>query len=169
MSANAGSLNPEAVRKMEGEGADRTLEALLERVTGLDGPDRETDVRVQAYFDGRVIEWDTYRPTGARCLISVNPRPPHEHFVAWIPGDPGYEQKPSLTASLDAVVALCERLLPGWFWDLRQHSDGICEAMLRLKDGRAHGSGYRPTPALALLAALLEALVKSRSPSLVGG
>lgn len=148
-------------------GADRTLEALLERVKGLSGPDRETDRRIDAFFDGRIIEEDTYLPTGSPCLVSRNPEPPHDAYVVWLPNDPGYARGPSLTASLDAVVALCER-----FEEDTPNMDAQ-KLLMRALEMDDHEpwlhmplSGWLP---LALLAALLEALMKARSPSLAGG
>lgn len=83
------------------------------------------------------------------------------------------------TASIDASLALVERLLPGWRWGISSHSlkDGVYQegphaGLPRHVDGfRAHvteRSALRPMPSiadartapLALLAALLSALNK---------
>ena len=66
--------------------------------------------------------------------------------------------------SLDAAIALCERVLPGVAWKVTKKLDGAHFAMLQRK--REDGSGFdvwedtpdRPAPALALCLALLRAL-----------
>lgn len=158
MSADAGSVNPEAVRKSEGQGADRTLEALLERVKGLDGPYRVTDDEIEwALSEWRNLGgwWREHKVSGVR-----------ERFT--------YSAAPAYTASIDAVVALCERVEPDHGWEVHRDDDhyrgplfywaSVSERKSVPEYHRSRGA----TPALALLAALLSALIQSRSPSLVG-
>lgn len=96
MSTNAGSVNPNAVRKMEGEGPDRTLEALLERVKGATGPSKELDCLVYCAMAESHFEYH-----GGDCVLAVQ-----GGFAARL----DWEDIPHPTFSLDAVVALCERL-----------------------------------------------------------
>ena len=139
----------------ESPGADRTLEDLLERVKGLSGPDRETDAELAIALG--------LPPEGAFRIRGFTDE------AAFGTGPYSYWQCPTLTASLDAVVALCERVLPGWTFILdtrhcpraRMFPPGVVAMPDPITE---HGA----TLPLALLAALLEALVKSRSPSLVG-
>lgn len=77
------------------------LITLAERVEGLGGPCRETDVLiVQALYP------------------DIGPCEPHcagDTPIFW--NDPLYKKPcPLLTASLDAVVALIGEKLPGWAW-----------------------------------------------------
>lgn len=67
---------------------------------------------------------------------------------------------PSVTASLDAALALCERTLPGWEW--ARGMDG--EMVLFKGYWTDRHVGRAKTPALALLSALLRALI-AQEPS----
>lgn len=58
--------------------------------------------------------------------------------------------------SLDAAVALCEVLLPGWMPELRKWPDGLCVATIRPPYAPAH-QAHGPTLARALLLAVLRA------------
>jgi len=134
----------------------RTLRSLLERVKGLSGPDRDVDRAVLDALETPNLGWGSIWPAS----------------VTWDSTDEGKWAAP-LSASLDAVVALCERLVPDYRWHLanRDYVDGVYQgdgfgAWLEHPvssgggpDWHAHGA----TPALALLAALLSALVESHS------
>lgn len=66
---------------------------------------------------------------------------------------------PPYTASLDAALALVERVLPGWGFYLRRDKDGCGCGLVHPEFPRVTpGHQEAPTPALALLAALLRAL-----------
>jgi hypothetical protein len=75
---------------------------------------------------------------------------------------------PAFTASLDAAVALVERVLPGWriaeMKDGIPHEDGpYCHVRLWCPANSALGHRYRGngrTPALAFLRALLSAKIE---------
>lgn len=62
------------------------------------------------------------------------------------------------TTSLDAALALAERALPGWGFFLRKDKDG-CNCGLLYPDAHfvTPGCGSSPTPALALVIAILRA------------
>lgn len=68
---------------------------------------------------------------------------------------------PRLSASLDAAVALCERVLPGWGYFLRKDEEGCNAALLYPHALRVTpGCGQHPTsPALALLLAIVRAVL----------
>lgn len=70
---------------------------LIARLEALTGPDREADEAI-----ARLTGWS---PTGG---IPATGAPSHWYSAAF--GMPAY------TASLDAAVALVERVLPGWGW-----------------------------------------------------
>jgi hypothetical protein len=69
---------------------------------------------------------------------------------------------PPLTTSLDAALALAERVLPGWGWEI-SHDDCIGNYYAWVgKDFYLHGPqehlrGIQETPALALCIAVLKA------------
>lgn len=72
------------------------------------------------------------------------------------------------TESLDAAVALCERVLPGWRGDLDlapfEPGDN-CGARLFPPKSITNIAGEAATPALALIAAVLRALASQVQPS----
>ena len=73
-----------------------------------------------------------------------------------------YPPKPwNYTASLDATVALCERVLPGWTWGGRNNGEYLPEASLVEFGFPFDEDAGRPiqaeTPAIALLIAILTA------------
>lgn len=129
---------------------------LLERVKELHGPDRAIDLELLARLV-QVGEWS-------------------ENDIAYALSDiEGTTCPPAYTASLDAAVALVERVRPGWELDIGSvHRDFLNEGEHRwmasiagpvtwVKDAEygyeepdyEHSEGNGPTPALALLIALL--------------
>jgi hypothetical protein len=147
------------------------LKDLRERVEKAEWPDRELDGLVWISLDlGADIHW-----SGNDLLAVKEGRETLK--VGWI--DPGKYQRnfalwnlekevPYYTASIDAAVGLIERKLPGWGWFLRRddtlHGEKraapVYNAALLYPDALrvTPGSAQRPTPALALIAALLSAL-----------
>lgn len=131
------------------------LTALLARVEAADGPDRELDFQIHAAVFGRAINF--------------------QDAAGYLFGE-GRDEKfatcGQLTASLDAALALCGRVLPGWT-RMVDENFGIGEAtvwtgyVFTPKDALcAQYEGYSKTPSLALLAAMLKALMaQAASPS----
>lgn len=132
------------------------LVELLARVESATGPDRELNCLLASAIDP---ELEDYEPSERfpGCLQ-------RNGIPGWTTGAPLY------THSLDAALALVERVLPGsvppprqdmplWLPRVARWFNGKWEATLyRSTDGyTAEGRG--PTPALALLAALLKALI----------
>lgn len=127
------------------------LSALLARAESAKGPDRE--------LDGEV--W-----CAARGYKFMNHTSQGEGFIYWHGTRQFRGEAERLTASLDATLALCERVLPGWDNDVM----GIAQS---LRGGpRAYAGVWRdglrgeteikadaPTRSLALLAAMLKALL----------
>jgi len=122
-----------------------SLSALLERVEACQGPDQELDAAIyKALGDGA-----THRGG----LIGWN----------WRPGNVGiWHTMPPLTASVDAALALIGRVLPGWWvqhlgqnlagWGVRIETQGLSIPL-------SNRLLIAPTPALALCAALLAAMI----------
>jgi hypothetical protein len=136
------------------------LSDLLERVEGAKGPDRSIDREVM-----RLSYVEDTRYIGCRCDPSCCPNSAHLDHV-WV--DPttdrwkttardGFE----FTASLDAALALVERLLPGCGYTItnehpvERQGPAAWVAIPGSPGGHATGA----TPALALLAAMLKALI----------
>ena len=100
------------------------LQALIERVEKATGPDRDLDAAVFVAVTGAatwsyddnchidaLIKSGAYR--GDKQLhpdYDPNPRVTWRYRI----GDAEYGEVPSLSASIDAALALLERVLPGW-------------------------------------------------------
>lgn len=125
---------------------------LLSRLQGLTAPDREVDALIMARC---FPEWaEIGEPYLSPQCIGDEP-------IYWhAPSDSPYRKMPvpELTASLDATVALCDRVLPGWDW-LRRNWDEM--SVYRPGDGDTEAveyAGNHHIPAIALLIAILTAL-----------
>ena len=126
------------------------LAELLKRVEAATGPDREIDELLTAWSVGAVREEDAtfdHKPAYHRdgFWVSIGPIAPY-------------------TASIDAAVSLIEKRLPGWAWLvdwIGMPDQPACHAEVWLPGyrsqhlGRERWRGEAPTPALALLRALL--------------
>lgn len=125
--------------------ADEQLASLLERVNAAAGPDRELDGRL---FVGLKLD-----PS----LSNLSNHPGHI-----LDGSRNHHTVPAYTASIDAAVALVERVHPWnpWF-DIKgcqPRKDGSPGALwVVAMDGAVECRA--PTLPLAILAALLDALV----------
>jgi len=83
------------------------------------------------------------------------------HLWGWYGLSPDGDkvQIPPFTASIDAALALVERMLPGWKYEIRPRF----AKLLNPHKPRSDASGMGDTPALAILIALFTAL-KERPP-----
>lgn len=63
---------------------------------------------------------------------------------------------PAVTASLDAAIALTEKVLPGWFWGVAAWPSTFKSHVTTLMASRVEA--HHPTAAIALLIATLKAL-----------
>lgn len=121
------------------------IEALLERVRGLKGPDREVDEALAAMVADATLE------------VQFNGHRAYHRGGFWISiGEGGLI--PPYTASLDAVVGLIERELPNYWWGVHQPQDlfrgYVCKhSPLRPMPFTVDAA----TPALSLCAAFLAA------------
>lgn len=135
-----------------------TLQELLRRVEGAAGADRELDEQIAIRVAGLTPTiWLGHELTGdLRQVPAIFPK---------------------YTASLDAATDLAKRVLPTiprsgpygpWEWEVHgpnRNDAGSCRAKLKWPqtEAGAHiwtlGPAYGKTPALALIAALLSALI----------
>lgn len=143
------------------------LQALLERVEAASGPDRDLDWTMAQAFDpdlaGRVLI--TYEGSKAACI--ANGLWPKRKGACW---RDALFSVPRYTASLDAAVGLVEKMLPGWTWGINgpdPELDGECVGSL-WKSTANTIDGDGKTPALALIAALLKALISQSNPERPG-
>ncbi|WP_395451149.1 hypothetical protein ACHMW7_15980 [Aminobacter sp. UC22_36] len=141
-----------------------TLRGLIERLEKLEGPSTEANADILEATGGCA-----HRETEYYCIEDGNDY--DSGFTCKRCHEDTYGQSvPPYTASLDAAVALVERVLPGWRvenlceWDadvLRQRGPWTCDLMRRGKDFADHfpaKCAHAPTPAIALLIATLKAL-----------
>lgn len=146
------------------------LADLIARVEGASGPDRELDVALA----------DALHPNVTLMPLSSNP----EEWVVkigdkWVPTTryprgymtTGDRYVQAYTSSLDAALGLVERVLPGWRWMVRRvypEHDGRTQhvAYVESVDYGDYHAATAPTPALALILAMLRAKEASRSTEL---
>jgi hypothetical protein len=158
-------------------GDPSTLRGLLERVKSATGADLELDALLVCALRLPITEHD-YANNWEGAWKSARTPNGNLRIEWWSDLDDGdgpafwTASVPAYTASLDAALALVERACSGWraqFWQQRTgrwHCRLIRDAGYRLvttededrtRDGDNEIAGARPTPALALLAAMLEA------------
>lgn len=115
------------------------LRELLERVEKATGPNTEIEVELIQRF------------------ISAKEGDLHRRYTIAVYG---------FTSSIDAAIALVERVRPGWAWNVGnvgeedRPSVALTVPFEPYQDFVAHGA----TPALAVIAALLRSLIAERSP-----
>ncbi|PVE25390.1 hypothetical protein DC522_05695 [Microvirga sp. KLBC 81] len=120
---------------------------LKQRVETAEGPDRELDYEIWAALHG----WKIRRHGNTRFFQT----PDNYNSVRAL-------RAPKLTSSLDAAIALLERMLPGWHIDLRRYSDGwYARVQERSYAVQYPVSAQFGNAALALMHALLTALQAS--------
>lgn len=134
-----------------------TIEDLVERVRGLTGPDREVDCRIAYTLDYEVESM----PASFRSYCDV-------HDLNWgeIARHANSHQSilrhslPRFTASIDAALALAERVLPGWQVNLSTYGP-FAEASVGAMD--AFNRFRAPTAPIAILVATLATLIAIQS------
>lgn len=138
------------------------LQELLARVEKAGGPDRELDARIFCAVNGYTFR--SHRP-------DLGPPPTARAYVAYYEPKNGEHPSaycPAFTASLDAALALVERVLPTFTADLtiyrtnggefKPHS--LARLFCPYGEIQEHRGDAR-SPALALLAAALRALISN--------
>jgi hypothetical protein len=138
------------------------LRALRDRVLAATGPDESIDAEIVAVLHDATVkrspQTDDFGPRDRWQFWSRDGK----HFLG------GTRKFPvsHVTGSLDAAVALCERVLPDWSVDfLQDHRKrgGDCWTA-NVRNDRPPGTpprrfGHGKTPALALVAACLSAKI----------
>lgn len=113
--------------------------ALVKRVEAATGPDAFLDAHIRAALD-----MPATLPVTTEC--------------------------PNYTASIDAALSLVERVLPGYGLELYWGTVGAAACLASDATYSQHWSGSRcPTPALAILGALLTALKSKQAQDAEGG
>ena len=128
--------------------------SLIERARSATGPDRELDADIYLGLLGGEVQWRQANYTME--MYPVARRPSANHV-----GGYEHEQVPLYTASIDAVLALVERCLPGWWVHGLGKSPlhGLWWCTLYSLDAKkAVEVEEFDTPPLAILSALLQAL-----------
>ncbi|MDH3740291.1 MAG: hypothetical protein OER56_01720 [Hyphomicrobiales bacterium] len=88
------------------------LQALRERIRAATGPDRGIDGRLHFYD----CERNSAVPCGATNISFRKHEQKHGWHTAYIAHKGFIHGFPEYTASIDAALALVERVLPGWTW-----------------------------------------------------
>lgn len=141
-----------------------TLQALLERVEAASGPVEEID---------NLIWWHFFCPErGKDDAMRVGPMDNVAKRAAWARCFYGKERSTKFTASLDAAVGLVEKMLPGQACALGtmafRNETRKPWATIWTTSGSPLFNADAATPALALIAALLKALISQSNPERPG-
>jgi len=115
---------------------------LIDRLSKLDGPNRRLDHEIHILFfvaDDKkdTVEWNHFGS------YSWSPSPDHVMI----------DKVPSYTASVDAAIALAERVLPGWKW---YAGNWNVHAAVLSPDRNNDQRAVAATPAIALCIAVLK-------------
>ena len=145
------------IARLEKEGGSRELDAEVFAATSADHTTYWSLKRYQTghekFLRGCKMDGLAIGPTGCGTIGSVS--------------------APNLTTSLDAAIALCERVLPGWSIEL-EYAPNAGVAKVELFEPVAihpnDSEGYAHHPATALCIAILEALraLEDQPASLTG-
>ena len=133
-----------------------SLAALVERVEALTGPDREVDAAVWWHLVGCHEETSPrWRPA-----LAADTAKALDSFVGPSVWRESGKMVPRYSASVDTVLSLVERKFPRSQHGIMREEDGSWLAGV-IPAGEPDRKGFTaPTPALALLLALLKALTQ---------
>lgn len=128
---------------------------LFERLSALEGPDREVDAAICV-----ALQYGGGNSEGA---TNVRTDPDWEGDLLFEIGtEDCCNPIPELTGSVDAAIALVKRLRPGWtIANIGQDDGKLWHAELRKGHLTSYSTvslGGAPTPAIALLIALLRSM-----------
>lgn len=167
-------MNSAATRQNNAKLADGgPAMALVDRLSKLDAPDREVDAEIAVLFSG---DPDAY-------VVRPNEGAMFSHKPGWFAtGDNKSHKSPEYTASVDAAIALAERVFPGCDIETsdvhadfrgakepRHIADLSSDLVWEKYDGypepvyRIRGTGQSNIRAIALLIALLRAKEASKT------
>lgn len=117
-----------------------------------EGGSRELDAEIFRALGYHIVSTDRCYPLGVRGYNRFSQEDP--------------QPKTNITTSLDAAIALCERVLPGWSVLLAITPNvAVCDVHtkpLGEPDGKWPGHAQAPKPATALCIALLRALEEGK-------
>lgn len=130
------------------------LTALRERVRGASGFDRDLDADI--WWRVALLPTGRYREKDGR--EETNVAYPEEDWRPYYAGN-----APFLSGSLDACLALLERVLPNATWSVTRTVDGDYVAKIRM-DKMDKSDSFADTPSMALLDAMLSALINQADP-----
>lgn len=125
------------------------LTTLIAKLEAATGPDRELDVAISCAIDGRVLE---KRGNDRKEWLYLS----GTDNCRQDPGVFGQFLSPRFTASIDAAVALAERVLPGWRGSV-QFGNFECQvtAYLGSDEDTKEATAAHDMPAIALVIAML--------------
>lgn len=138
------------------------LRGLIERLEKATGPDRELDGAMWLHFDQEAL----YKCWGVRGMRYAGHVHTKAEKAAHIKRMSEY-YAPAYTASLDAAVALVERVAPGWSWECRASGTGDKGQATIWNPSRRPGDNDQQrvyncaSPAIALCLALLRSQEQS--------
>jgi len=92
---------------------------LIDSLSKLDAPDREVDAEIDVLFFGGETVWKTANYTMEQ--FPTSKRDSKNHICGY-----AYEHVPAYTASVDAAIALAERVLPFTHMVSTYHDDVAC-------------------------------------------
>ncbi len=122
------------------------LSSLISRVEKATGPNYALEVDIFKFFNPDYRDYVegrgglVHKNDGEDQRVLSNVRPPN------------------VTASIDAAVALAERVLPGWRHAYEKRTNGACLAWVDEADDEPAIPSFGPTISLALVLATLRAL-----------
>ena len=131
-----------------------TLPELIKALEDATGPNRELDIAIMSALCPLSEPFMLIGPMGVYTKLPQ----------AWgstglcVKDNTHQVEAPKVTASVDAAIALCERVLPDWVWGISK----IGHALLYEKTDSEKGYGEKikvdhPVPAIALCLAVLRA------------
>lgn len=144
---------------------------LLSKVQAATGQDRAIDKALALLAGWREIEFKATNINGSTELATIWAHPDsaeddieymmrsaRQEIAVNLWGD--YDERyPSYTASIDASLALVERLLPGWVWVVESREDDVqFRGAIYAPELARSTEAYAPTAPLAILQSLLLAL-----------
>lgn len=123
---------------------------LIKKLEALTGPDRELDAELEAIFVGGRVHYND--PESKEAVIER----PIGGF--WIRHITPYRKIKRYTSSVDAAIALAERVLPGWGFFLRSDKEGHNCGMVYPDAFRVTpGCGSAASAAISMCIAILKA------------
>lgn len=139
------------------------MEDLIKRLEAAEAGDQDLSLEVNIALEGG-------EPVGKTANYVMEPywaiRRPNPAYVGGFENGPNYP----VTTSLDAALALAERVLPGWLWDVTTITTAVGGLRKPLasvvRPDQPEGEeiktwGYASAPALALCIAILRAKMET--------